>query len=87
MIFLPRFKLKYLLLFSGSSFITNHFGEVIAKADRACDCVLLGDVDLAKAKKDRVGWGMFRDRRPDLYSPLLTKDGSTSSSGATVTII
>ena len=79
--------LLLLLYLSGSSFITNHFGEVIAKADRSCECVLLGDVDLAKARKDRVGWGMFRDRRPDLYSPLLTKDGSTSSSSGAVNII
>ena len=23
-------------------------------------------------------WGLFRDRRPDLYGPLLTLDGKTT---------
>jgi N-carbamoylputrescine amidase len=25
----------------------------------------------------RHSWGLFRDRRPDLYGPLLTLDGTT----------
>ena len=25
----------------------------------------------------RASWGLFRDRRPDLYQPLLTLDGET----------
>ena len=28
--------------------------------------------------KQRADWGLFRDRRPDLYRTLLTVDGSTS---------
>jgi hypothetical protein len=27
-------------------------------------------VDLAQATADRAGWGLFRDRRPDLYGDL-----------------
>ena len=27
---------------------------------------------------DTRSWGLFRDRRPDLYGPLLTLDGKTT---------
>ena len=33
--------------------------------------------DLAAARSFRAGMGFFRDRRPDLYGPLLTSDGRT----------
>ena len=31
--------------------------------------------DLDRIKAERASWGLFRDRRPDLYAPLLTADG------------
>ena len=31
----------------------------------------------------RFGWGLFRDRRPDLYKPLLTLDGQLPDGGPT----
>jgi N-carbamoylputrescine amidase len=31
--------------------------------------------DLAEVREKRLSWGVFRDRRPDLYRPLLTSDG------------
>ncbi len=34
-------------------------------------------VDLAELAAARAGWGIFRDRRPDLYGALLTKDGGS----------
>jgi N-carbamoylputrescine amidase len=34
-------------------------------------------LDLAAARSFRAGMGFFRDRRPDLYAPLLTSDGKT----------
>ena len=36
---------------------------------------ITAELDLAEARADRAGWGLFRDRRPDLYGPLLTQDG------------
>lgn len=32
--------------------------------------------DLEGIRLQRAGWGLFRDRRPDLYQPLLSLDGS-----------
>ena len=38
--------------------------------------------DLDDLRSQRRAWGLFRDRRPDLYGPLLTLDGTTPSPGA-----
>eukprot|EP00878_Enallax_costatus_P004828 GHUV01005080.1.p1 GENE.GHUV01005080.1~~GHUV01005080.1.p1 ORF type:complete len:115 (+),score=21.66 GHUV01005080.1:581-925(+) len=34
------------------------------------------EFDLDQCRLNRVGWGVFRDRRPELYKPLLTFDGT-----------
>ena len=39
--------------------------------------VILATVDLAEIRWRRANWGVLRDRRPDLYGPLLTLDGGT----------
>ena len=62
--------------FFGSSFIANEYGEMLAEADREEETLLIADFDLDKIKKERVDWGVFRDRRVDLYSPLLKLDDS-----------
>ena len=61
--------------FYGGSFITNNTGEVVAQADRETRGLLVAELDLARYERERRSWGVFRDRRPDLYAPLLTKDG------------
>lgn len=61
--------------FYGSSFITNAVGEKIAEADRATETILTAEFDLESIEKQRIEWGIFRDRRPDLYQVLLTYDG------------
>lgn len=53
--------------FYGSSFITNHTGEKLAEAPRASEVIIYAEIDLAEAEKARHSWGLFRDRRPDLY--------------------
>lgn len=63
--------------FYGTSFICDYEGEVLAEADRTSETVLVAPVDLDQARAFRAGMGFFRDRRPDLYSPLLTRDGKT----------
>jgi len=40
--------------------------------------VLIAELDLDRARSFRAGMGFFRDRRPDLYAPLLTSDGRTT---------
>jgi len=64
------------ITFYGSSFITNNKGRLIEQADRISETVVLAEVDLDAMSAERSGWGIFRDRRPDLYAPLLTHDGA-----------
>ena len=61
--------------FYGRSFITNHVGDKIAEADRETQQVLIGELNLKEAETLRNVWGIFRDRRPDLYSTLMSLDG------------
>ena len=66
---------KYTMTFYGSSFIASHTGEKVAEADRATESVLTAEFDLDEVRRYRQAWGVFRDRRPDLYYPLLSLDG------------
>lgn len=61
--------------FYGSSFITNAIGEKVAEAGRDEETVLIAEFDLDAIAEQRVEWGIFRDRRPDLYKAILTYDG------------
>jgi N-carbamoylputrescine amidase len=61
----------------GSSFIADHTGALVTQADRSTECIITASFDLEAIRKYRHAWGVFRDRRPDLYGPLLTLDGST----------
>lgn len=63
------------LTFYGSSFIADQTGAKIAEADRTSETVLTATFDLDGIAKQRTAWGLFRDRRPELYEPLLTMDG------------
>ncbi len=62
--------------FYGSSFIAGPTGEVAARADRESETVLTATFDLDAVREQRRAWGLFRDRRPDLYRPLLGFDGT-----------
>ncbi|WP_136644395.1 N-carbamoylputrescine amidase [Tabrizicola sp. YIM 78059] len=61
--------------FYGSSFIADHTGQLLAKADRTTEAVLLHRFDLDAIAALRASWGLFRDRRVDLYGPVATLDG------------
>lgn len=56
--------------FYGSSFITDETGAKIAEADREQETVLVATIDLDASQAARRAWGLFRDRRPDLYGDL-----------------
>lgn len=58
------------LTFFGSSFITDHTGEIIESADRESDCVLIREFDLDEICAARYEWGVFRDRRPEMYGAI-----------------
>ena len=62
--------------FYGRSFITDFTGEIKAEASRDKEEILIAKIDLDEAEGFRNSWGIFRDRRPDLYSALLDLDGN-----------
>lgn len=59
------------VVFYGSSFITDHTGAKLADADRVSESVITAALDLDEIAAARRSWGVFRDRRPDLYQALL----------------
>lgn len=63
------------ITFYGSSFITDGFGAKIAEASRDQEEVLVATLDLEEYRKNRSFWGIYRDRRPEMYAPIMTKDG------------
>lgn len=68
--------------FYGRSFITDNTGAIVADADRHSESVLVATFDRAPLAQTRASWGLFRDRRPDLYGPLLSLDGRSLRDGA-----
>jgi len=64
------------MTFYGSSFIADHTGAKVAEANRTEETVLTATFDLDAIDAYRRAWGIFRDRRPDLYGTLLTLDGT-----------
>lgn len=69
---------KYQMTFYGSSFIAGPSGEKLVEADRDAEAVLTATVDLEAVRAQRHAWGVFRDRRPELYGPILTLDGDAA---------
>jgi len=63
------------ITFYGSSFITDGLGAKIAELDRQEEGVLVQRFNLDELAFTRQSWGVFRDRRPDRYSALMTKSG------------
>ncbi|KAL2652726.1 hypothetical protein R1flu_020854 [Riccia fluitans] len=63
------------ITFYGNSFIAGPRGELVAAADDKSDTVLVATFDLDSIRYQRASWGVFRDRRPDLYKVLLSLDG------------
>jgi N-carbamoylputrescine amidase len=61
--------------FYGSSFIADHTGQLVAKADRVTEAVLVHQFDLDAIAGLRASWGLFRDRRVDIYGTVQTLDG------------
>ena len=59
------------LNFYGSSFITDNTGGIIAEANRTDETILTASFDLERLGKDRLSWGLFRDRRPEMYQDIV----------------
>lgn len=67
--------------FYGSSFIADHTGAKVAELDRTEEGFLTATFDLGIVAATRASWGVFRDRRPDLYDAVATLDGSLRAGG------
>ncbi len=65
--------------FYGSSFIADATGGIVAEASRDREEVLLATFDLEANRHLRRSWGLFRDRRTDLYGALSTLAGGGST--------
>ena len=61
----------------GSSFIAGPTGALEAQAAREGEAVLVARFDLDAIARQRAAWGVFRDRRPELYGVLTSADGYT----------
>jgi N-carbamoylputrescine amidase len=66
------------MTFYGTSFIAGPTGEILAEAGRENEAVVTASFDLDAIAAQRRAWGLFRDRRPSLYSSLLTLDGQAA---------
>lgn len=64
------------LTFYGSSFIAGSAGEIVAELDREEEGLIIAQFDLDLLTKMRASWGVFRDRRPDLYGILTRYDNN-----------
>jgi N-carbamoylputrescine amidase len=58
------------MTFYGSSFITGSTGELIAEMSRTEEGIIAATFDLDATRDKRRSWGIYRDRRPDLYQIL-----------------
>jgi N-carbamoylputrescine amidase len=64
------------MTFYGSSFIADETGAIAAELGRAEEGVVTATFDLDAIARLRASWGLFRDRRPDLYGVIGGHDGT-----------
>ena len=62
----------------GDSLVCNPRGEILAQASATEEDIVIADVDLSVIPELRALWGYYRDRRPDLYGPLVTMAEATA---------
>jgi N-carbamoylputrescine amidase len=67
--------------FYGSSFIADHTGALLKEADDSAETILTATIDLEATRRARIDWGVFRDRRTDLYKGILSMDGAIVAGG------
>jgi len=59
------------LRFWGGSFVADPFGEVIARASRSKEEVLMASLDLRRIRASQEGWRFLHNRRPQSYTDLV----------------
>jgi N-carbamoylputrescine amidase len=63
------------MTFYGSSFIAGPTGEIVSELGRTEEGITTATFDLDETARMRASWGLFRDRRPDLYDTLKAHHG------------
>ncbi|GBF99848.1 N-carbamoylputrescine amidase [Raphidocelis subcapitata] len=86
---------KSSITFYGGAFISGSHGEILEQVGADPKAIAGGNLDPAPKREEgfvvrefdlealrleRLGWGIFRDRRPELYRPIVTYDGSRTHS-------
>lgn len=66
------------ITFYGSSFFTDHTGAIVVDAGRHQQITLVHTYNLDEMRSARHNWGVFRDRRPELYTALFSFDGTSA---------
>ena len=61
--------------FYGKSFICDRSGKIISEASKDKEEIIIADIDTKEDHLFRRNWGLFRDRRTDLYKEILTLEG------------
>jgi len=64
------------MTFFGSSFIADEDGNIAVELSRDEENIAIAEFDLKSIDKKRISWGVFRDRRPDLYGSIIKLDDS-----------
>ncbi|MDD3938591.1 MAG: N-carbamoylputrescine amidase [Bacilli bacterium] len=64
------------MTFFGSSFIADEDGNIAVELSRDEENIAIAEFDLKSIDKKRISWGVFRDRRPDLYGSIIKFDDS-----------
>ena len=65
--------------FYGKSFICDRSGKIISEASKDKEEIILADIDTEEDHLFRRNWGLFRDRRTDLYNEILTLEGKINN--------
>lgn len=60
------------MTFYGSSFICDQHGDIVKSMDKSTPGYICATFDLDEIAKERRQWGIFRDRRPEMYDILLS---------------
>ena len=58
------------LCFYGNSFLTDETGDVVARASRDAEEIIYAEYDFDEIRRNRLSWGLFRDRRPECYGDI-----------------
>lgn len=59
------------MVFQGYSFIADSHGEIVEEMNRSDEGFRIHEFDFTEIDKERVSWGVFRDRRPETYGEIV----------------